>query len=48
MRNGNWSRRVYRNYLIFIDIGSREIEILHVIHGARDYAQIVFANDETE
>ena len=48
MRNGNWRRRVYRNYLIFFDIGSREIEILHVIHGARDYAQIVFANDETE
>ena len=26
-------------------IGSKEVEILHFVHGARDYAQIVFSND---
>jgi plasmid stabilization system protein ParE len=47
-RDPTLRRRVYRSYLIFFDIGSREVEILHVLHGARDYAQIVFANDEDE
>lgn len=46
-RDPTLRRRIHGNYLIFFDIGSREGEILHVIHGARDYAQIVFANDET-
>jgi len=41
-------RRVHGNYLIFYRIRTDMVEILHVIHGARDYAQIVFANDETE
>lgn len=40
-------RRVYGDYLIFYREGPRAVQILHVIHGARDYAQIVFANDET-
>lgn len=39
-------RRVYGNYLIFYREGSGRVEILHVIHGARDYAPIVFVNDE--
>jgi hypothetical protein len=41
-------RRVHGNYLIFYRIRTDMVEILHVIYGARDYAQIVFANDETE
>jgi toxin ParE1/3/4 len=41
-------RRVHCNYLIFYRIRIDMVEILHVIHGACDYAQIVFANDETE
>lgn len=47
-RDPTLRRRVYRNYLIFFDIGSQGVEILHVLHGTRDYAQIVFANDDAE
>jgi toxin ParE1/3/4 len=39
-------RRVHGNYLIFYREGADAVQILHVIHGARDYAPIVFANDE--
>lgn len=35
-------RRVYRDYLIFYRIVSNSIEVLHVLHGARDYEQILF------
>ena len=45
-RDPTLRRRIYGNYLIFFDIGPKEVEILHVIHGARDYVQIVFATDE--
>jgi plasmid stabilization system protein ParE len=45
-RDPTLRRRLYRSYLIFFDIGPKEVEVLHVIHGARDYVQIVFANDE--
>lgn len=45
-RDPTLRRRVHGNYLIFFEIGSKEVEILHVLHGVRDYAQIVFANDE--
>lgn len=45
-RDPTLRRRIQGNYLIFFEIGSKEVEILHVIHCARDYAQIVFANDE--
>ncbi len=45
-RDPTLRRRIQGNYLIFFEIGSKEVEILHVIHGARDYARIVFANDE--
>jgi toxin ParE1/3/4 len=39
-------RRIYRNYLIFYEVGPKEAEILHVLHGARDYSRVVFANDD--
>ena len=39
-------RRVHGSYLIFFDVGIDAVEILHVVHGARDYAQIVFGSDE--
>jgi toxin ParE1/3/4 len=45
-RDPTLRRHVYGSYLIFFDISTKEVEILHVVHGARDYAQIVFANDE--
>jgi plasmid stabilization system protein ParE len=34
--------RTYRDYLIFYRISSETIEILHVLHGARDYEPILF------
>jgi toxin ParE1/3/4 len=38
-------RRVYGNYLIFYDLRPGVVEILHVLHGARDYAAIVFPDE---
>jgi plasmid stabilization system protein ParE len=38
-------RKVYGNYLIFYDIGPDAVEILRILHGARDYAQIVFPGE---
>jgi plasmid stabilization system protein ParE len=38
-------RRVYGDYLIFYDVGTTSVEILHVLHGARDYAQIIFPGE---
>jgi plasmid stabilization system protein ParE len=34
-------RRVYRDYLIFYRIVGDTIEVLHVLHGARDYESIL-------
>ena len=47
-RDPTLRRRIHRSYLIFFDIGPKEVEILHIVHGARDYAQIVFANEEPD
>jgi plasmid stabilization system protein ParE len=44
-RDSALRRRVHGNYLIFFDIGTAVVEILHILHGARDYAQIVFPDD---
>jgi toxin ParE1/3/4 len=35
-------RRSYRDYLIFYRIAGGRIEVLHVLHGARDYEPILF------
>jgi toxin ParE1/3/4 len=35
-------RRVYGNYLVFYRVGPSAIEVLHVLHGARDYEAILF------
>jgi toxin ParE1/3/4 len=35
-------RRSYRDYLIFYRITADRIEVLHVLHGARDYELILF------
>jgi plasmid stabilization system protein ParE len=34
-------RRVHGNYLIFYRIGADRIDVLHVLHGAMDYALIL-------
>lgn len=38
-------RRPYGNYLIFYWIHEDTVEILHILHGARDYEKIVFPAD---
>ena len=35
-------RRPHRDYLIFYRIADDRIEVLHVLHGARDYEPILF------
>jgi plasmid stabilization system protein ParE len=35
-------RRVHGNYLIFYRVASDVIEVLHILHGARDYEAILF------
>lgn len=35
-------RRVYRDYLIFYRINENQIEVLHVLDGARDYESLLF------
>ena len=34
--------RVYGNYLIFYRAGAEAVDVLHVLHGAMDYAGILF------
>ena len=38
-------RRPYGAYLIFYRIVADTIEVLHVLHGAQDYAAILFPDD---
>ena len=43
----NWEERGIRrlpfgDYLIFYRIDSEQVEILHVLHGARDFEAILF------
>lgn len=38
-------RRVHRNYLIFYRIGDKAIDVLHVLHGARDYERLIFGSE---
>ena len=40
-----WSVKGYRNYLIFYRVGTESIEILRVVHGARDIPTLL--QDET-
>jgi plasmid stabilization system protein ParE len=35
-------RRPVGNYLIFYRIGTEAIEVVHILHGARDYEQLLF------
>jgi toxin ParE1/3/4 len=38
-------RKSHGNYLIFYRIGAAAVEILHVLHGARDYEAILFPDE---
>jgi len=44
-RDPTLRRRVHGNYLIFYDIGLQTVDILHVLHGARDYERIIFPEE---
>jgi toxin ParE1/3/4 len=35
-------RRPHGNYLIFYRVGTEVVEVLHVLHGARDYERVLF------
>jgi plasmid stabilization system protein ParE len=35
-------RRVHGNYLIFYRIDADRVTVIHVLHGARDYAAVLF------
>ncbi len=35
-------RRPFGNYLIFYRVGANAIEVVHVLHGARDYQRLLF------
>ncbi len=35
-------RRVHGNYLIFYRVGAEKVVIVHVLHGALDYAAVLF------
>ena len=35
-------RRVFGNYLIFYRIDAEQITVLHILHGAMDYASLPF------
>jgi plasmid stabilization system protein ParE len=44
-RDPTLRRKVHGNYLIFFDIGTKTIHVLHILHGARDYAQVIFPGE---
>ncbi len=35
-------RRPFGSYLIFYRVGSEAIEVVHILHGARDYEPLLF------
>jgi toxin ParE1/3/4 len=35
-------RRSFGNYLIFYRVGPTAIEVVHILHGARDYEPLLF------
>ncbi len=38
-------RRVHRDYLIFYRVETSRIFVIHILHGARDYAALLFPDD---
>jgi toxin ParE1/3/4 len=39
-------RRSHGNYLIFYQISGDRVEVIHVLHGARDYLPLLFPEGE--
>jgi len=44
-KRGGIRRCVHGNYLIFHRVFQDRIEVIHVLHGARDYESLLFADD---
>lgn len=38
-------RRIVSNYLVFFRVHADRVEVLHVLHGARDYGRSLFPDD---
>jgi toxin ParE1/3/4 len=38
-------RRPFGNYLIFYRVGADTIEVVHILHGARDYERLLFPEE---
>ena len=38
-------RRVYSNYLIFYRVKLHSIEVIHIVHGSRDYEALLFTDN---
>jgi toxin ParE1/3/4 len=38
-------RRVFGSYLIFYRVTATTVDVLHVLHGAQDFAAILFADE---
>lgn len=41
-------RKIYRNYLIFYRVMSGIVEIVHVLHGARDYVPLLRGDEDLD
>ncbi|WP_088184956.1 type II toxin-antitoxin system RelE/ParE family toxin [Sphingobium sp. Z007] len=37
-------RRLHGNYLIFYRVDGAQVTIIHILHGASDYASLIFRN----
>jgi plasmid stabilization system protein ParE len=47
-QNSDVRRRPHGNYLIFYRVRPDSVEILHILHGARDYGPLLFPDDPAE
>jgi toxin ParE1/3/4 len=47
-RNDGLRRKVHGNYLIFYRVWRDAVEIIHVLHGARDYGHVLFNDNDLE
>ena len=47
-RSDGIRRKIHGNYLIFYRVLQDVVEILHLLHGARDYGQVLFSDDDLD
>jgi toxin ParE1/3/4 len=46
--NDGLRRKVHGNYLIFYRVWRDSVEIIHVLHGARDYGYVLFNDNDLD